>query len=321
MPSKKNEKVEKSNSTVKPSAGYRAGFVGLLGEPNAGKSTLLNVLLGEEISAVSEKPQTTRERIKGIVSTKEAQVIFVDAPGTVRSTSGINSFLQAEVDDVVAKSDAILVVLSCENNDESAEKILKIAKESRKPMTVIVTKGDLLVGDRAPKCLRAILDANVDFVVLSALKREDETRRELMKRLIPQLPEVDAPLYDEELLTTETMRKLSAEFVREACFQNTRQEIPYGLAVRIAKFVDLDEESKKPMAKIYADIVVEREAHKGIVIGAKGANLKKIGMGARKKIEKLMGQNVYLELHVDVREGWTKNKRIMKELGYVLVKN
>lgn len=297
---------------------YRAGFVALLGEPNAGKSTLMNAMLGEAISAVSEKPQTTRGRIHGILSEPRGQIVFVDAPGTIRSTSGINSFLQEEVDDVIAKADAVLVVLAVDATEESARALLERAEASKRPFTVIFTKGDLLRGDQGPRALMAVVEKKADFIVLSALKREKETRAELTDRLLPLLPVAAAPLYDEELLTTESMRKLSAEFVREACFAYTRQEIPYGLAVRIAKFEE--PERKKDVTKIYADIVVEREAHKGIVIGAKGSNLKQIGSSARKKIERLIGSQVFLELHVDVREGWTRNKRIMKELGYVVVK-
>lgn len=297
---------------------YRAGFVALLGEPNAGKSTLMNAVLGEKISIVSEKPQTTRGRIHGLYSDDNGQIVFVDAPGTIESTSGINSFLKDEVVDVLRKADVVLVVLGADTDDKTAARLIQMAVESEKPYTAVVTKGDLITGERAPRCLPTLIATGISFITLSALKRETEAREIVVSRLYPLLPVAPGPLYDEELLTTETIRKLSAEFIREACFNHTRQEVPYGLAIRIAKFQEPGPDSD--VTKIYAEIVVEREAHKAIVIGAKAANLKKIGMEARKAIEKLIGAKIYLDLHVDVREGWTKNKRMLKELGYVVVK-
>ena len=303
---------------IKTPAGYRAGFVALLGEPNAGKSTLMNAILGEKVSIVSEKPQTTRGRIHGLYSSDHAQVIFVDAPGVIESTSGINSFLKEEVGAVVAKADVVLVVLGADTSDKSAARTIQLARESGKPFTVLVTKGDLLGNGRAPKSLPTLMATGVSFITVSAIKRPEEAREELMNRLIPLLPEAKSALYDEELFTTETVRKLSAEFIREACFNHTRQEVPYGLAIRIVKFEEAQIEGD--VTKIYAEIVVERAAHKAIVIGAKASNIKKIGSEARQAIENLIGGKVFLDLHVDVREGWTRNKRMLKELGYVIVK-
>lgn len=297
---------------------YKAGFVALLGEPNAGKSTLMNAVLGEKISIVSEKPQTTRGRIHGLYSDDDGQIIFVDAPGTIESTSGINSFLKEEVQDVINRADAILVVLGADTADETAARLIQMATESKKPFTVVVTKGDLITGERAPRSFATLVATKAPFITISALKRETEARELVVSRLYPLLPSAPGPLYDEELLTTETVRRLSAEFIREACFNHTRQEVPYGLAIRIVKFEEPGADSD--ITKIYAEIVVERAAHKGIVIGAKAANLKKIGTDARKAIEKLLGEKIFLDLHVDVREGWTKNKRMLKELGYVIVK-
>jgi GTP-binding protein Era len=300
---------------------YRAGFVALLGEPNAGKSTLLNTILGDKISIVSEKPQTTRSRVHGIWSSPEAQIIFVDAPGTIESTSGINEYLKDEVSDVIARTDVVLVVLAADTVEATARKLLEMAKASDKPFQVVITKGDLLTGERAPKGLPALLEMGIPFVVISAMKRAKEASKEVLNLLTPLLPPADAALYDEELLTTETMRKISAEFVREACFRYTRQEVPYGLAVRVTKYVEPEEnEDGSDVTKIYCEIIVEKTAHKAIVIGAKASNLKKIGTDARKAIERILGSKVFLDLHVDVREGWTRNKRILKELGYVVVK-
>lgn len=301
---------------LKQSKNYRAGFVALIGEPNAGKSTLLNAILAEKVSIVSDKPQTTRARVTGILNREDAQVIFVDAPGTLKSTSGINPFLIEEVADVVDKADVICALFSSEASQDSAKELIQLCKRSGKPWVAIVTKADLLGnGTRTPKFFGLFLDEKVQFVSISTLKRRSEAVDEILSRVIPLLPTAPAPLYDDELYTTQTMRQMVAEFVREACFENLRQEIPYGLAVRVMEF---NEEG--PVTRIRCEVVVDKDNHKGIVIGAKGQMLKHIGSQARKQIEKLVGRQVFLELHVHVKENWTKNPRMLKELGYVVPK-
>ena len=295
---------------------FRAGFVALLGQPNAGKSTLLNMLLGEKVSIVSEKPQTTRNRITGILTTKEAQVVFVDAPGTLKSTSGINTYLQEEVADVIDNADVLAILLGADMGEEGSKELVSLAKRSKKPWFVVITKSDLLGGTRTPKYFQWLLDEQIPFVAISAMKRKDEAREEFMNRLMPLLPLSPAPLYEEDLYTTQTVRQMSAEFIREACFEHLQQEIPYGLAIRINEFKE-----DLPIPRIRAEIVIEKENHKAIVIGAKGQTIKKIGMTARKEIERVVGGQVFLELHVHVKENWTRNPRVMKELGYVVQKD
>ena len=295
---------------------FRAGFVALLGQPNAGKSTLLNMLLGEKVSIVSEKPQTTRNRITGILTTKEAQVVFVDAPGTLKSTSGINTYLQEEVADVIDNADVLAILLGADMGEEGSKELVSLAKRSKKPWFVVITKSDLLGGTRTPKYFQWLLDEQIPFVAISAMKRKDEAREEFMNRLMPLLPLSPAPLYEEDLYTTQTVRQMSAEFIREACFEHLQQEIPYGLAIRINEFKE-----DLPIPRIRAEIVIEKENHKAIVIGAKGQTIKKIGMTARKEIERVVGDQVFLELHVHVKENWTRNPRVMKELGYVVQKD
>lgn len=294
---------------------YRAGFVALIGEPNAGKSTLLNTILDEKVSIVSDKPQTTRTRVTGILNLENAQVVFVDAPGNLKSTSGINKFLQEEIDDVIENADVVCALLGADASLESVKELIAKLRKSKKPWTVLVTKADLLKGTSTPKFFKLLLDEQIPFVSVSSLKRPDEAREEVLGRIVPLLPLTPGPLYDEELYTTQTMRELTAEMVREACFENLRQEIPYGLAVKIREFKE-----DQPVVKISAELVLDKDNHKAIVIGAKGATLKKIGMAARKQIENLVGGKVFLELHVSVKKDWTKNPRMMKELGYVIAK-
>ena len=303
---------------------YRAGFVALLGEPNAGKSTLLNAILGEKVSIVSDRPQTTRNRVHGIYSDKNGQIVFVDAPGVLKSTSGVNGFLQEEIESVLSTTDAILVVIEPDTSALALTSLLERARASKKPFFTIVTKGDLIKGLSVPVALEQLVKEKVQFVVLSPLKKIQETRDEVVPKLLELLPESEKPLFDEDLLTTEPMRKIAAEYVRESCFKNLKAEVPYGLAVRVTKYQEAGSVTKAEamgrtdVTRIYCDIIVDRDGHKGIVIGAKGSMLKKIGSEARKSIETLVGGPVYLELHVDVREGWTSNKRLMKELGYVI---
>ncbi len=295
---------------------YRAGFVALVGQPNAGKSTLLNAILDEKVSIVSAKPQTTRTRVTGILNRKDAQVIFVDSPGRLQSTSGINKFLQEEVRDVIDGADVVCALLGADDSEESAKDLIETLREGKKPWVAVVTKVDLLGGGtRTPKFFKFLMEEQIPFVSISTTKRKDEAVEEVLSRVLPLLPEAPAPLFEEEIYTTQTIRQMAAEFVREACFDNLRQEIPYGLAVRVNEFKE-----DGPVVKIRCELLLDKENHKGIVIGAKGATLKVIGTEARKAIENVVGRQVFLELHVSVHEGWTKNPRIMKELGYVVSK-
>jgi len=295
---------------------FRAGFVALVGEPNAGKSTLLNAILSEHVSIVSDKPQTTRARVTGILNLPEAQVIFVDAPGTLKSTSGINRFLQEESADVIGKADVVCALLAADANEESVKSLIQTIRAAKKPWIALITKCDILgAGTRTPRFFQYLLEEKIPFVSLSSLRRPEEACEEVLNRVLPLLPESPAPLYDTELYTTQTLRQMAAEFVREACFLTLKQEIPYGLAVRVMEFNE-----NGAVVRVRCEILVDRPNHKGIVIGAKGQMLKRIGSQARALLEEVVGRQVFLELHVAVHEDWTRNTRILKELGYVVPK-
>ncbi|MEK7354862.1 MAG: KH domain-containing protein, partial [Bdellovibrionota bacterium] len=232
------------------------------------------------------------------------------------STSGINKFLQEEVRDVIDGADVVCALLGADDSEESAKDLIETLREGKKPWVAVVTKVDLLGGGtRTPKFFKFLMEEQIPFVSISTTKRKDEAVEEVLSRVLPLLPEAPAPLFEEEIYTTQTIRQMAAEFVREACFDNLRQEIPYGLAVRVNEFKE-----DGPVVKIRCELLLDKENHKGIVIGAKGATLKVIGTEARKAIENVVGRQVFLELHVSVHEGWTKNPRIMKELGYVVSK-
>lgn len=300
--------------------GYKAGFVGLIGEPNAGKSTLMNYLIDEKVSIVSAKPQTTRRRMHGIHSHDDGQIVFVDSPGIVYAKEGLNAFLEKEASEVVKESDALIAVLSVDSQKkESIEEVINLVAKSGKKWMAVITKTDL--SDKAHRVvtIRQLLEPhNVEIVAVSLKQDEYEQEKPiLLEKIRNLLPESDKPMYEEDIYTQETTRDLVCEIVREKCFEYCHQEIPYNLAVRMIKF---DEESKK-IPHLSVEIIVAREGHKGIVIGKAGENLKNIGSDARKDIEKMLGEKVFLDIKVSCRENWFNNERIMKELGYTHEKN
>jgi GTPase len=298
------------------SKSFKAGFLGLIGQPNAGKSSLLNFLVKEKVSIVTSKPQTTRRRITGLHTTKEGQIVFIDAPGLVKSTSGLNTFLEKEAFDVIKNSDALLAVLSVnEDSAERNEEIIKLVAGSKKPWIGVITKVDLKETEHRVLILRQLIEKyGGKALSVSNIKHKEEDRQELLKQMLQILPDSDKPLYDPEMFTTENVRGLAEEIIREKCFEVLTHEIPYQLAVQIRKF---DEEAK-PCPKIYADILVGKESHKPIIIGKGASVIKNIGQLSRKEIETLMGEKVFLELKVVVKENWFENKQTLKELKYVI---
>lgn len=294
---------------------FKAGFVGLLGLPNAGKSTITNALVGEKVSIVTSKPQTTRKRIVGLYTDERMQALFVDSPGIVNASSGLNQFLEKEYQDVVEQSDVLLVVLNLDaKRPEQLDEVIEIAEKSSKPWMAIINKEDLPQFHRVMILREKVKALGRPVVVASAL-RDPETLREILSDfLYEMLPESPAPLYGDELYTLSSLKEMAAETVREKCFEYLHQEIPFGLAVRIIKFV----EDEGPVIKVFGELLLAKDNHRAIVIGQEGKKLKMIGMAARKDLEKIYGRKVFLDLHVNVRKNWAKNNNIMKELGYVL---
>ncbi|WP_374080331.1 GTPase Era [Bdellovibrio bacteriovorus] len=296
--------------------GYKAGFLGLIGQPNAGKSTLMNYLVDEKVSIVSSKPQTTRRRILGIWSTDQGQIIFVDAPGIIKAEKGLNNFLAKEAEEVISDSDALLAIVSVdEQKPEDAEKILDLVSKSGKPWIGIVTKADIAEKAHRVLILKKMIEEKGGKAMSISVKEAEndhEEREAMLIEFLELLPESPAPLYDIELFTNENVREMVSEVIREKCFESLHQEIPYSLAVRIIKF----DENASPIPKIHAEIMVSKESHKAIVIGKEAKVIKQIGMDARKEIEKLMGEKVFLDLQVISKPEWFENKRMMKELGY-----
>ena len=296
---------------------FKAGFLGLIGQPNAGKSTLLNLLVEEKVSIVTPKPQTTRRRVLGIMNSPEAQVVLVDAPGVVKSKTGLNAFLEREAQDVIKDSDCLCAVLNLdEDRKENLDQIIELVRASGKPWFAVITKVDLTDKlhrlDRLRQELRDQFPKNRVLEVSKTWEKDaKEFREEFLSEVKRNLPSSPAPLYDIELFTPHTIREMACEIIREKCFEELHHEIPYNLAVRISKF-----EEGQGITKIFAEIVVAKEGHKPIVIGKGASLIKKIGMKARLELEKLTQEKIYLNLDVAVRDEWFTNPRLMKELGY-----
>lgn len=293
----------------------RAGFIGVIGLANAGKSTLVNQLVGEKVAIVSAKPQTTRKRVLGVYTSEQGQILFVDSPGLVEGKAkGLHSFLHSECLDVIQQSDALMVVLNIDApNKEELDKVVKLAKESGKPWFVVIHKADLPQLHRA-RLIRDAIGESVRVFEFSSRNPDKEIQKEILNQIFEMLPESPEVLYDPGLWTLQNTRELAAEIIREKAFIHLHQEIPFGSAVRIIKF---EEPNEKNITKIYAELMVAKENHRPIVIGRGGSQLKLIGQEARQELEKILGTKVYLDLHVAVKKNWTKNDVILEELGYV----
>ncbi len=289
----------------------KSGFVALIGRPNAGKSSLLNWLLGEKIAMVSHKAQATRKRLNAIVMHKNAQIIFIDTPGIHEKERLLNKFMLEEALKAIGDCDLILFLSPVTDSLEHYEKFLSLNKKNR-PHIVVLTKIDQVDNATLLKKIaqfQKYQDRFLELVPISVTKNIG--KEELLENIVKFLPE-HPYFYDPELLTTENIRDIYKELLREAIFENLSDEIPYETDVIIEKI----EESEK-LDKIYAMIIVEKPSQKGIVIGKKGSTLKRIGKDARVKMEEFSGKKIYLELFVVVKKGWTKNRKSLEELGYI----
>jgi len=302
----------------------KAGFVGLVGQPNSGKSSLLNALLKDKLSIVSSKPQTTRKRMLGIVNHGEDQIILVDSPGLVKAPKGLNAYLEKEAQEIIADVDVVAIVVSVdEKRVESIDEMIELTRDIHKPKVFIINKVDLKEFEHRVLTLRRMISMAfpdnpiLEFSSQRKAEGESEMAEELFKTFLRYLPESPKALYDSEILTPQTTREIVTEFIREKCFLKLHQEVPYELAVKIEKFSDED----PGLTKIWADIWVARESHKGIVIGKGGALLKAIGTEARLELERFLGHKVFLSLNVVHKPDWFLKGALMKEIGYVHDRN
>ncbi len=294
-----------------------AGFAALVGKPSVGKSTLMNKLIGEKIAIMSSRPQTTRNKITCVLTTEQGQIIFVDTPGLHKPHHKLGEYMVKVVEDALQKVDLVLMVADASMpRSEEEDQLLAKLKQISLPVILILNKVDK-VHDKNK--LLEITDfyahaGNFKAIVpISALG--DHDFNELLDEIYKYLPE-SPNLYPADMLTDQSERVLASELIREKLFQATRQEIPHALAVEVETFKERD----NGVIYIKANIFVERDSQKGIVIGAKGSLLKKVGQEARQDIEDLVGSRVYLELKVKVRPDWRNKPKDLKEFGYTIKK-
>jgi GTPase len=289
-----------------------AGYVALIGRPNAGKSTLLNRLVGQKIAAVSDKPQTTRFRIQGIITKPEGQVVFVDTPGVHQPGYELNRRMMVAVQEALLGVDLVCLIRDASVSTGNGDRfVLDLVNRSEKPALLLLNKIDKLEDKAA---LLPLIEWYRDqyewreIIPISALK--NEMTDVLLESVLRHLPEGE-PIFSEDELTDQSLRVLVAEIVREKVLRSTADEIPYVTAVVTERF----EEVREDFARIHCVIVVERTSQKKIIIGKGASRLKEIGIAARQEIEQLMGHRVHLELFVKVEEDWRNDARLLDEYG------
>ena len=291
---------------------FRAGYVALIGRPNAGKSTLLNRLVGEKIAAVSNKPQTTRFKIQGVITRPEGQIVLVDTPGVHKPGYELNRRMMATVHDALLGVDVVCLIRDAAAPTGNGDRfVLDLVKESSKPLLLLLNKTDKLKDKSKLLPIIEWYQAQHDWqaiVPISALKGDQ--LEALLNEIINHLPESE-PIFSEDELTDQSMRVLAAEIVREKILETTGEEIPYVTAVVTERWEDVRED----FTRIYCTVFVERESQKKIVIGHGAQRLKQIGMRARQEIEELLGHRCHLELFVKVEEDWRERGHLLDEMG------
>lgn len=296
---------------------FKSGFVAIIGRPNVGKSTLLNQVLGQKIVIATDKAQTTRKRIKGILTNEEGQIVFVDTPGIHKPLNKLGEFLMDEAK--IAVPDADLILFLVDGSEPAgrgdkwiAENVLNSNVIKDIPVMIVLNKMDLIKNPLKVEenllTYKMLFEKNIQTLKVSA--KTGRNKDDLIEHIIRKLPEGEM-LYPEDVVTEETMRSIAQETIREKILTNTMDEIPHSVAVLIEKY----EETEK-IDRIYASIYCEQTSQKGMLIGKGGSMLKKIGTEARLELEKIAEKKVYLELNVKVEKDWRKKNKALKTFGY-----
>ena len=290
----------------------KAGFVAVVGRPNAGKSTLLNFLAEYKLAMVSKKAQATRKRMNIIVMHKNTQIIFVDTPGIHKKEKLLNQFMLDEALKALGDSDLHLFLAPVNDSMEYYEEFLKLRKNKNIPHIVLLTKVDRVSNEKVLKKLQEYSKYADKFeAIIPFSVKKGGSKEQLLNEISKYLPE-HPWLYDSELLTTENIRDIYKELIREAIFEKLSEEIPYESDVIIEK---IDEQENLDI--VMATIVVEKETQKRMIIGKKAQTIKRVGKYAREQMEEFSGKKIYLDLNVSVKKGWSKNRKFLEDLGYI----
>ncbi|MBI3990346.1 MAG: GTPase Era [candidate division NC10 bacterium] len=296
-----------------PREGFKAGFIALIGRPNVGKSTLMNRLLGRKLSIISPKPQTTRHRILGVKTLPQAQLLFLDTPGIHRAQVLLNREMVKAALKAAGEADLILWMVDAEDPfTDDDQLILEALQKARVPLLLAINKVDLVKKETLLPLIERFRQRLPFKEIVPISATEGDNVERLEELLITYLPE-GHPFYPEDQLTDRSERFFIAELIREKVHHFCHQEIPYAVAVEVESF---KERKERPLVEIQATIYVEKDSQKGIVIGAGGRMLKKIGEIARQEIEAFLGTQVFLHLWVKVRPAWRKDEHALKEFGY-----
>lgn len=291
---------------------FKSGFVALIGRPNVGKSTLLNQVLGQKVAIMSDVPQTTRNKIQGIYTSKDAQVVFIDTPGVHKPQTKLGDFMERSTMSTLGDVDAVLFLVSAtEKRGRGDDYIIKRLAKVNVPIILVVNKIDAV----NPNDLPGIVGQYKDALPFKAVVPVSALNGNNVHQLMAQLTDLLQPgpqYYPTDQVSDHPERFVIAEMIREKVFHLTRQEVPHSVAVDVTSIKRQDEKT----VHISANIIVERPGQKGILIGKKGSMLKKIGTLARKDIEGLLGDRVYLQLWVKVVKDWRDNKGLLREYGY-----
>jgi len=296
----------------------KVGYVALIGLPNSGKSTLLNCLLGQKLSIVTPKPQTTRKRILGILSEENYQIIFLDTPGIVKPSYLLHEKMLEHIDISIDDADVIVLISDVSSEEklketEESEAVKKIISEKKKPIILALNKIDTITQYKSKELIEHFKMLNQYDAVIPVSGIANFNIQSLLEKIIELLP-TGKKLYPDDIVSEESERFFVSEIIREKIFELYEDEVPYSTEVIIAEF----KEREKGKDFISAEIIVERESQKPIIIGKEGKAIKRLGQQARKSIEDFLEREVYLELHVKLIEKWRQNEKTLKSFGYSL---
>lgn len=287
----------------------KAGFVSIFGKPNAGKSTLLNALIGEKLAIISKKVQTTRHRIKGILTEKNYQVVFSDTPGIIEPKYKLHEKMMQEVKDALEDGDLALLLVDIKDDWKECDRVFESLK-LKVPAVVVLNKIDLVDTGKLKEAEQFFSEKKYCKKVINISALSGINKKKFISSFLDLLPEGE-PFYNNDEITDRNTRFFVSEMIREKIYELYEEEIPYQTTVLVTEFKE-----KRALLKISAAIIVQRETQKGILLGEKGSGIKKLGSEARKEIERFLGQKVFLELFVKVKEKWRDNENYLKEYGY-----